>query len=377
MILKDLGIYLEVDEKKQQAINDLLFPKDYLRSQMKYHELNTCYKSIGEVPTKYCPKCHREYLEEENICFDCLTALRHISDMISVREIKSQPEFPYDGKNTYDDFESILNEDNLARINEFKFSIRQFNGIIRNIKKTALENLDDLIKANELNLNYLSPLDKVLLFSKSFVSVEYKSYGQELGYFEYDSITIDERQTDAFQMTTLIHELSHFLIKEILTQTLCKILNCDKNALVEGIVSFILSYTYFTQLIDEYCAHSTEGRFTVYGYQDYSSFLSIVERMGDEMGKDEIEITKSIGNTFSNSIKDILESFIDHDLRRDIKDEFLSTNFEKPNYEMLLMENCQQLTDEGFIKAIWLILSEGFSASMVNIDKLKETYVKP
>ena len=167
MILKDLGIYLEVDEKKQQAINDLLFPKDYLRSQMKYHELNTCYKSIGEVPTKYCPKCHREYLEEENICFDCLTALRHISDMISVREIKSQPEFPYDGKNTYDDFESILNEDNLARINEFKFSIRQYNGIIRNIKKTALENLDDLIKANELNLNYLSPLDKVLLFSKS------------------------------------------------------------------------------------------------------------------------------------------------------------------------------------------------------------------
>ena len=39
----------------------------------------------------------------------------------------------------------------------------------------------------------------------------------------------------------------------------------------------------------------------------------------EEMPQEEIEITKSIGNTFAIGIKNILESFLDRELREDIK----------------------------------------------------------
>ena len=92
--------------------------------------------------------------------------------------------------------------------------------------------------------------------------------------------------------------------------------------------------------------------------------------MGGEMTSEEIEITKSIGNTFAISIKEILESLIDRELREDIKNQFLRDVLDKPNYRALEMENCQILNDEGFIKAIWLILNEGCEVASLNIDKL-------
>ena len=131
-----------------------------------------------------------------------------------------------------------------------------------------------------------------------------------------------------------------------------------------------MSYSPFTQLIDEYSAHTVEGRFTLYGYQDYSSFLQIEKSLDGEMETDEIEITKSIGNTFANSIKDILESFIDDDLRNNIKEQFEMDIHEDPNYEMLALENCNKLSDEGLIKSIWLILTEGFTQAALNVDTL-------
>ena len=66
-------------------------------------------------------------------------------------------------------------------------------------------------------------------------------------------------------------------------------------------------------------------------------------------------------NTFSIYIKDMLEGFIDWDMREEIKDQFLADTIEKPNYAQLSFESCSRLNDEGFMKAIWLILSEGFS----------------
>ena len=213
--------------------------------------------------------------------------------------------------------------------------------------------------------DWLSVLDQVLLFAKSFTQIEYKSYGEELGFYSFNVIEIDDRQRNSLQITTLIHELSHFLLDEILARVLCILLDCSKNEYIEALTTFILSYSPFTRLIDEYSAHTVEGRFAVYGYQDYSSFLQIEKSLDGEMSRDEIEITKSIGNTFANSIKDILESYIDVDLREDIKELFLKENFDSPNYEMLKLENCEKLTNEGF-------LSDGVDVARLNISKLEE-----
>ena len=376
MNLKKLSGYIQVDKEKSALIEDVLEPPlmvSALPDHLVTEKLSADYCDYSYVPQeKYCPKCNRKYPKEENFCFDCAVRLKNLEDKIRVCDIKTKPEFTFKGKNSFDDFGEIFTEENINKINELKFTIDEYKRITNGIKKTALKTMDSLIKTNELFLDELSLLDSILLFTKSFVEVDYKSHGQELGFFEFGKITIDDRQTTSLQITTLIHELSHFLLKEILTQIICKVLDCNKNEFTESIAIFILSYSPFTQLIDEYCAHTVEGRFAIYGYQDYSSFIQIERSLDGEMATEEIEITKSIGNTFANSIKDILESFIDEDLRDDIKSQFKKDNCEDPNYDMLAMENCNKLSEDGLIKAIWLILTDGFIQASLNTEKLEE-----
>ena len=385
--INDLSEYSQSDIEKIDLIADVLnqFSKSLLLMEMNSDvimdsemyceddiesEYKLCAPDVKVNLTKYCPKCGREFPEGENVCFDCLVHLKNISDRIDVCDIPSDPQFVFKGKHSYDGFEELLSNENLLKINEFNFSIDDYSDVIRSIKSQALRSFDKLVKKNELDFDSLDILEKIILFSKSFVKVEYKSHGAELGYFEENTIYIDDRQTDSLQITTLIHELSHFLIKEILSGVLCKLLDCSRNEFVNDLIVFILSYNPFTRLIDEYAAHNVEGRFTIFGFQDYSSYMQIESSLDGEMSRDEIEITKSIGNTFAISIKDILESLIDKALREEIKDQFLSDVLDKPNYAALKMENCQMLNDEGFIKAVWLILNDGCEIAFANIDKI-------
>ena len=303
---------------------------------------------------KFCPKCGRTFQEDENFCPDCLVILKNITDEIDIKSIDIDPNLDYVKDNTTDD---ILTEDSLALINNFDFSMADFNRITFSIKSQAFRNLDGMIRANDIDLDELEVLDKVILFTKSFVHVEYKSYGGQLGYFEFDKIYVDDRQRNSLQITTLVHELTHFLVKEILTRTVCEILDCTKTSQVESVVTYILSSSVFNNLIDEYAAHSVEGRFTIFGYQDYSSFLALQ----DSLDPEHVDIAKTIGNTFSIYIKELLEGFLDWDVRKEIKDQFLEDTIERPNYSQLQFESCNKLTDDGFLKAIWLILSEGFA----------------
>ncbi len=374
--LNDLSGYSEIDEVKIQLIEDVFrsFPQtemlkcNGLDPDFDISEAKPCFLS-DKLKVKHCPKCGREYSMSENVCLECLVLLR-ASDEIDIMDIESDFHFVFKGKNTYDDFNGLLSSENMLKINEFNFTIDDFSQVLHDIKSQAFKNFDQMVKSNKIDFDSLDILDKIIIFTKSFAKVEYKSSGGQLGYFERNTIFVDDRQTKSLQITTLIHELSHFLIQEILIGVICRILNCSANSFVEYLTASILSYSSFTQLIDEYAAHNVEGRFTIFGFQDYSSYKQIEKSLDGHMTHDEIEITKSIGNTFAINIKDILESLIDKDLRKDIKDQFMRDCLDRPNYSALSMENCQMLNDEGFMKAIWLILNEGFEFASSNADKI-------
>lgn len=378
MALSDLSEYVTPDTEKRAAIDNILFPPQRFEKYGMRYSFQECDYADMELscadlpPTRYCPQCFRQYPEEENFCYECLCSLKRISDMKSPAEVKANPSFTFDGSNDFEGFAEIFSEENITKITEFAFCVTDLKAITEGIKRTALKNMDAMVRENEIIIDRLSVRDRVLLFSKAFVDVDYKSYGAELGHFEFNRITVDDRQPDSLQMTTLIHELAHFLMKEIIVRIICKILDCAKNPLIESVATYILVCSPFTRLIDEYSAHTVEGRFTLYGYQDYSSFLGIEQSLRGEMGSDEIEMTKTIGNAFSIYIKDILESFLDDDLRSEIKDQFLMETRDSPNYEMLLLENCSSLTDAGFVKAMALVVVEGFYASSLDVEKLAE-----
>ncbi|WP_407424514.1 hypothetical protein [Methanobrevibacter sp.] len=342
--------------------------RQYVEADLDDYRL--CEPVMSVLQGKYCPKCGRKFWNDENFCPDCLVTLKGITDSIDIKSIQVDPHLEYVKSHSQ---ENILTDENLLLINRFDFTIDDFNRVMFSIKAQAFRNLDSMIKNYDLDLDDLDVLDKVILFAKSFVHVEYKSYGGQLGYFEFNKIYVDDRQRNSLQITTLVHELTHFLVKEILTRIVCEILDCTKNEQVESIITYILSNSVFNNLIDEYAAHSVEGRFTIFGYQDYSSFLALQ----DKLDEGHVEIAKTIGNTFSIYIKELMEGFLDWDLRKEIKDQFLADTIERPNYSQLQFESCNKLSDEGFLKAIWLILTDGFqNVDMEVVDRYMEEFAK-
>lgn len=380
MKLNNLSKYTEVDREKQALISNAL-PKVEVRQKIFYSKGEAfsdfdlveecCYDAmpVDLEKTKVCPKCGRKYSESELFCFDCAVSLKDIEN-VNVKEIEVKHDFAYEGDNSFDGFSDILTEDNLARMADFEFGSQDFADIVKSIKLQALKNLDAAVKSNNIDMNSLSVLEKVILFTKSFVNVEYKAYGPELGFYRFNTIFVDDRQLDALQITTMLHELTHFLLKEILAQILCRLLDTSKTKEIESIATFILSYSAENCLIDEYAAHTVEGRFTLIGYQDYSSFLNIQKTI--KRPDEEIEMLKTIGNSFANVVKDIVESFINDDLLEEIKDQFRMDIMDEPNYSQLRLENCTLLNGEGFFKALEFILVDGFAVSMDNAEKLSE-----
>lgn len=375
--LNSLSEYTGVDREKQILIEDMFhsivfYSRKLSAEKMQSVELDDyclCEPEMDISPTKICPKCSQKYPDYENFCLDCSVKLKDIEN-VNVKAISVAHEFKCKGSNTFNDFNDIFTKENLVKINDFKFKKSDFNKIIKSIKATSIRNLDKAIKENEIDLDRLSILEKVILFTKSFSNVKYKSYGGELGYYSFNEIFVDDRQLDSLQITTMLHELTHFLIKEILTHILCRLLDASKTKEIESIIAFILTYSNENCLIDEYAAHTVEGRFTLFGYQDYSSFLNIQNTI--DRSDEEIEMLKTIANTLANVVKGIVESFIDDDLLNEIKGQFRSDILDDPNYSQLRLENCTLLNSEGLLKAIQFILLDGFATASENMDKLYE-----
>lgn len=376
--LDSLSAYTKVDRQKERLISEII-SKTVFHSTPKYDVITPrelfyedqleCDNDVAFKirPVKTCPKCGEKYPEYENFCFECDVKLKYIKKN-DVGNIKIRHDFACNQQNISNDFNEILSGENLLKINSFKFSQKDLRRIIKNIKSEAIRNLDTAIRENEIDLDELDILDKVILFVKSFVDVEYKSYGAELGYYSFNKIHVDDRQLDSLQITTMLHELTHFLNKEILTHILCSLLGLSKSREIESIITFILSYSKENCLIDEYAAHTVEGRFTLFGYQDYSSFLDIQKEI--DMSDEEIEMLKTIGNSLANVNRDIIESFIDDELLSQIKVQFKKDVLDEPNYAQLRLENCTLLNNEGFLRAIQFILLDGFATASQNIEKL-------
>jgi hypothetical protein len=94
------------------------------------------------------------------------------------------------------------------------------------------------------------------------------------------------------------------------------------------------------KIMSEYCAHTVEGRFIPYGYQNYGSFNSLVENCGFD--EESLQTMIKLGNSFANEIIVYLEKYIDDDLRNEIKLQYRK-DLTPPTNESILSE-----TDDCF-----------------------------
>ena len=292
-----------------------------------------------------------------------------------IRKIRVKDiEIHYSEENRYDNYlnnpNELLTDENVEKIIRCDISSDEYRNILLDITQNAQLNLLNTVKNYNLNINELDTKDKVLLFSKSFTETDFKSVGRLLGSYSFGQIRIDDRLSDPMIITSIIHELAHFILEKILKEVLMKILRTNDTPLLSSYVKILLEDNDLNYLLDEFCAHTVEGRFALYGFQDYSSFNYKLNEISDRYQKDEIDYALLVANSFAYDIKDILEKFIDDDLREDIKKEFLRLS-SQPNYDPLDLEIESRLEDKDFLESIALILTTGIGEVLANQDKLK------
>ena len=341
------------------------YTEDYNYCGKHDEAIKLCY--IKDL-VKQCKGCGAKYPENYNYCIRCewdepLEVIGKPTPPkrnVKIKNIKNKPNWFYNFKeypNNFVELDDLLSNENIAKIEEFDLTQSQFDEIIRNIISTHKKVFNHLIKGFDIDFDTLNISDKMLLYSKCFVKTDYKVGGGDLGHFSLNEIYIDDRLETALQISTIIHELSHFLFSEIFEQIVSTILNTNKTDILESFVYYTLVQDDFNYLIDEYCAHTVEGRFAVLGYQDYGSYKVILNNILKENSLDLIEVANTIGNTFAVYIISIMQSFINEDLRQQIKDEFVNLSDSK-KYDDLKYETEDFFMWDKFSQAIKLILTK-------------------
>lgn len=291
----------------------------------------------------FCSKCGKESSSNSIYCNECGHVLM---------------DDEYLNLNKLETFNEIANEKNLKILKNNQLSILEYNVILKNIENMAREYLDDL----QYEFKNRSALGKIKLLTLSYADVSYKSKGAELGSYSYNRIQVDDRLNDSDVISTLIHELSHHLFDEIFEQILMYVWEIEKSDALEAYVSFTLGTNAVFVLMNEYCAHTVEGRFIPHGYQNYGSFNKILTEEFDlKKDGEAISFALILGNSIAEDIIHILENFIDENLRREIREVYKKDYNTPPRYDQILLEKKEILDDENKINHMHMILISGIA----------------
>ena len=215
--------------------------------------------------------------------------------------------------------------------------------------------------------------DKVSIPAKqAFAKISYKSRGAELGSYSFNMINIDDRLDKANQISTLIHELTHHLVAEIFEQALMYLLEVKKSETLEAFIWLVLLGTPTAVLMDEYCAHTVEGRFVPHGYQNFGSFNNILNQAFNPEKEEDRQMVQShivLGNSIAEDIIGLLERFITPQLREEIKAQYKKDFNFPPKYDQIICETKDTLPYQVKVSIINIMLVSAFeTAQEVDVD---------
>lgn len=268
-------------------------------------ENNYCTHCGNELITEhFCPYCGEANLDYSSYCMKCGKQINPI---------------------TIDDFDTLFSDFNHDLLENAQISDYEYDKMLSNIFARAdfYEIYGDNIK------------NKILNFASIFTECKTKARGYERGFIFFgNDIHYDDRLSDSLQISTIIHELGHFFLFEIIENLLCEIFRVKSSTTLESFVWYFLTLPEF-KIMNEYCAHTVEGRFIPFGYQNYGSFNMLVKHL--QINKESLDGMVVFGNTFANEIISHLEKYIDEELRQEIKMQYRIDGIE-PTYKSILKE---------------------------------------
>lgn len=304
---------------------------------------------------KTCDVCGTRNFKENNYCTHCGNKLimEHICPVCG--EINSDAATHCVKCNnqlnpiSIDDFDILFNDFNQNLLANANVDDSEYLELLSNI----------FVRADYIDIWGETTKNKILNLASIFTECKPKSRGYERGFiFLGTCIYYEDRLADSVQIATIIHELAHYFLFNIIESLLCDILKVKPSSVIQSFVWYFLMFPEF-KIMSEYCAHTVEGRFIPYGYQNYGSFNSLVENCGFD--EESLQTMIKLGNSFANEIIVYLEKYIDDDLRNEIKLQYRK-DLTPPTNESILSE-----TDDCFS----ITLKNNLLISMLG-DVLKE-----
>jgi hypothetical protein len=266
-----------------------------------------------------CKVCGLILDDEDYFCPSCKTMIKSLKSEIS---------------SIYEQYSTINNQQEKSLFNSTHANILRNEIITISMYNEILDEIYELGRKNIKIKESDNTLIKILKITEAYATIHEKIRGADAGHYIFNSIFVDDRLDDSEQIATFIHELAHHLLSEIFEKILEKLWNVKKNNILEIFIFYSLASKEL-RLMNEYCAHSVEGRFIPHGYQDYTSFNVLYEDINIE--KEELMMLVSLGNTFANDIINILEKFIGRDLRNEIKFQY-KKDITSPKYVGIALE---------------------------------------
>lgn len=274
-----------------------------------------------------CPICNTLNEDNKKICINCGTSLNQLS--IESFDILFSPYY----------------KEQLANL---ELSVMEYYSILNDVFR----------KSTQGPAEGDSTKDKIINIAERFAKCKTKSRGNEFGANMGTTLEYDDRLDDSVQIATIIHELAHCLLFKIISTLLCESFNVKTSKVLESFVWFFLRFGEL-EIMYEYCAHTVEGRFIPYGYQNYGSFNKLVQE--SDISEENLELAIVLGNSFANEIIVFLEKYIDSDLRNLIKLQYKKDSI-VPQYESIELETnkCLDLDvkNKHLIKLLNIIFEE-------------------
>ncbi|WP_407375702.1 zinc ribbon domain-containing protein [Methanobrevibacter sp.] len=277
---------------------------------LNFKENNYCTHCGNKLVMEHvCPYCGEVNLDYATHCIKCKKQINPIE---------------------INDFDTLFSQYNEDLLSNAEISDVEYNKLLKNI----------FLRADYIEVYGNTTKNKILSLASVFTECRPKARGYERGFiFLGNGIYYDDRLVDAVQISTIIHELAHYLLFSIIENLLCDIFSVRPSTTLQSFIWYFLTLPEF-KIMNEYCAHTVEGRFVPYGYQNYGSFNLLIKQMG--LDDESVKGMVIFGNSFANEIITYLEKYIDGNLRDEIKLQYRKDSV-APSYEEILTETNDSL----------------------------------
>ena len=321
-------------------------------------QLKTCdvCGTLNLKENNYCTHCGNKFITE-HICPFC----GEVNPKYATHCIKCLKQI---NPLTIEDFDILFSEFNQNLLLNAEISDYEYNELLSNI----------FLRAKYVDIYGDTVKEKIINLASIFAPCKPKSRGYERGFiFLGNSIHYDDRLDDSVQIATVIHELAHYILFTIIESLLCEIFKVRTSTTLQSFVWHFLTLPEF-KIMNEYCAHTVEGRFIPYGYQNYGSFNSLLENT--RLDEDSINTMVMFGNNFANEIIIYLEKYIDEGFRHEIKLQY-KMDLKSPNYDSIFIEtsDCFPLSvkNSTIINILYDVLKEASnSETRKELEFIKE-----